>query len=783
MRRIFNRLITTALFIAVAATSVVAQISFTVNTGTTREYHIDKQADIANYNWAVYTNVNLTIPASPANVSLTALGAGRENEIQVRWNTPGTYFLNVTTTGTDGCDNNMAFGFEVINNDEFTANPDNYRLYIGQTGIFNVIENDYSPNNNINPASLLIVNDPKNGNVISNGDGNVTYVPLPNFEGLDSFQYRICDAGTPPTCDEAWVFVTVHENICIVAHYDTASTFVNEAVNIAVLDNDFDYEGVIDSTYTIEKEPVNGTLKIETDFTITYTPNHLFAGIDSFIYKVYDLGYPPCSDTAMVYITVIDNNQPIVVLPDVANVTVNNAINIDVLANDNDPDGEINISSLSIVTLPSNGTVSIVNGRIVYTPNTDFIGSDTFVYSVCDNGPIITCGSAQVEISVNEKANEAPIAVNDTFNAWSLLDNTYDITSNDFDTDGVLDLTSLTIVDKPLKGTLTVDPISGLIVYTPDHCQFGTDSLHYVIYDDKGLASNIATVYFNIEIHPLTDSDGDGIPDIVEDLNGNGNPCDDDTDGDGIPNYLDIDDDGDGMSTADEIAENGPDFDLDGDGIPNYLDPDDNGDGIPSIDQMHDFDNSGKLDRDEIWNSKAITDYISIGFEQMGELDVLLNDSTQMDPTTLSVVIDPKHGYTSIDQNGWNINYYPDLDFIGTDSLVYMVCDYYNRCDTAFVYIYVEDIVFPPELFTPNNDGQNDRYIIRGLDNYPDNNFVVFNRWGNKVYELKGYYDQWDGTSNIKMTIGNKTLPVGVYYYIVKYGKNKEKDGALFLER
>ena len=65
----------------------------------------------------------------------------------------------------------------------------------------------------------------------------------------------------------------------------------------------------------------------------------------------------------------------------------------------------------------------------------------------------------------------------------------------------------------------------------------------------------------------------------------------------------------------------------------------------------------------------------------------------------------------------------------------------------------------------------------------PDNNFVVFNRWGNKVYELKGYYDQWDGTSNIKMTIGNKTLPVGVYYYIVKYGKNKEKDGALFLER
>ncbi|MAO08182.1 MAG: hypothetical protein CL596_05670, partial [Alteromonas sp.] len=74
------------------------------------------------------------------------------------------------------------------------------------------------------------------------------------------------------------------------------------------------------------------------------------------------------------------------------------------------------------------------------------------------------------------------------------------------------------------------------------------------------------------------DQDSDGIPSIVEDLNGNGIEEDDDTDEDGLPNYVDADDDGDGRPTADEIEidEDGnityPD--SDNDGIVDYLDSD-----------------------------------------------------------------------------------------------------------------------------------------------------------------------------------------------------------------
>ena len=92
-----------------------------------------------------------------------------------------------------------------------------------------------------------------------------------------------------------------------------------------------------------------------------------------------------------------------------------------------------------------------------------------------------------------------------------------------------------------------------------------------------------STVIISVE---LIRDDNDGIPAFLEDINGNGNLDDDDTDGDGIPNYLDIDDDGDNVLTKDEKPDPNNDGNLsdaqdtDGDGIPDYLDNDDDGDGV-----------------------------------------------------------------------------------------------------------------------------------------------------------------------------------------------------------
>ncbi|WP_323789709.1 hypothetical protein [Psychroserpens sp.] len=93
----------------------------------------------------------------------------------------------------------------------------------------------------------------------------------------------------------------------------------------------------------------------------------------------------------------------------------------------------------------------------------------------------------------------------------------------------------------------------------------------------------------------LVEDDNDGIPSILEDLNGNGDLEDDDFDNDGIPNYLDADDDGDNVLTITELTDfdNNDDDgdpltnpeDTDGDGNPNYLDTDDDDDGVLTRDE------------------------------------------------------------------------------------------------------------------------------------------------------------------------------------------------------
>ncbi|MBN1878168.1 MAG: tandem-95 repeat protein [Anaerolineae bacterium] len=93
------------------------------------------------------------------------------------------------------------------------------------------------------------------------------------------------------------------------------------------------------------------------------------------------------------------------------------------------------------------------------------------------------------------------------------------------------------------------------------------------------------------------DDDGDGVDTADEDVNGNGDPTDDDTDGDITPDYLDEDDDGDSINTLDEDADGDgdpTDDDADEDGVPNYLDDDSDDDGIPDEEEgTDDVDEDG----------------------------------------------------------------------------------------------------------------------------------------------------------------------------------------------
>jgi len=91
---------------------------------------------------------------------------------------------------------------------------------------------------------------------------------------------------------------------------------------------------------------------------------------------------------------------------------------------------------------------------------------------------------------------------------------------------------------------------------------------------------------------------------------------------------------------------------------------------------------------------------------------------------------------------------------------------------------------FLPEGFSPNRDGINDLFVIRGILSYPNNHFTIFNRWGNKVFETKQYRNTWNGKSTMGLRIGGDDLPTGTYFYLLDLGNgSKIIKGTIYLNR
>ena len=132
---------------------------------------------------------------------------------------------------------------------------------------------------------------------------------------------------------------------------------------------------------------------------------------------------------------------------------------------------------------------------------------------------------------------------------------------------------------QPFQRELNIIPVTDAEGLLKNIFSGGHNNLEhqFVDIDGDGDVFNDDTDKDNIPDYVDVDDDGDGILTKKEDLNLDGNPRNDDTDKDGIPNYLDDDDDGDGKKTKNEDYNRNGNFDdddRDGDGIPDYLDRD-----------------------------------------------------------------------------------------------------------------------------------------------------------------------------------------------------------------
>ncbi|WP_164491916.1 Ig-like domain-containing protein, partial [Rhizobium sp. Leaf386] len=111
-------------------------------------------------------------------------------------------------------------------------------------------------------------------------------------------------------------------------------------------------------------------------------------------------------------------------------------------------------------------------------------------------------------LTLEVEVDGTPVATDDTVSTVKDLTKTINVLANDTDADGTLDVTSVTIVDSPLHGTVTVNATSGVITYKPTSGYVGSDTFTYTIKDNEGNVSNVATVTLDVTgAHILTSGD------------------------------------------------------------------------------------------------------------------------------------------------------------------------------------------------------------------------------------------------------------------------------------
>jgi gliding motility-associated-like protein len=189
--------------------------------------------------------------------------------------------------------------------------------------------------------------------------------------------------------------------------------------------------------------------------------------------------------------------------------------------------------------------------------------------------------------------------------------------------------------------------------------------------------------------------------------------------------------------------------------------------------------------------TQAVIDTGKTKIELTVDINVLANDipKNNLDPSTLRIVNSPSNGLVSIVSDSL-ISYTPNQYYIGQDQFIYSICDYYQNCDQATVLVFVNDLpFFIPEAFSPNGDGVNDNFEIKGIAKYNTLGLVIFNRWGNIVFQSANYGDGpgkagfWDGNAKNGLRIGSGPVPSGTYFYILNLDGKEKINGSIYLDR
>lgn len=616
------------------------------------------------------------------------------------------------------------------------ATSDALNVCTGITGIIDITSNDNAYNEEVtidkssvdlNPAVAGVQKEytiASQGTFTVNSAGVVRFIPVPGFNGIANANYTIKDSSG-----------LISNAATITFNYATAPTLVSagpdQNVNITASGNPF-LQGNNPETNTGRWTQIAGpNTALFADPTLYNTRLlNLTSGTYVFRWTVTSAGGCSISDDVHLIVT-----NPPVANNDAATTSFNTNVLIPILVNDTQGAGTaaIDPSTIVIKSNPTNGSLNIntTTGIITYIPNPGYFGQDTFTYSV-KNRDGLESNKATVLVTILNNTTVPIVTPDINVNGTSGRPQTIIIT--------VPQGGSIRIVKQPDHGTVAIDPLTGLPVYTPDPNYTGPDTFTYELIDAKGNVSpSPGTVTINVLL-PATIGLAKQLVSNVKN-----------TDGTYTLTYtftlVNIGNVAiERLSLMDDLAATFPNCKI----IVNRL------------------NTSGSL-------------YTNPAFDGIADKNMLLSTSTMVALSKEQVSLEINvallaEGGTfnnSATTEGNSVSDGTVTSDISTDGLnpdPIQSGDVSPKDPTSVTLI--KNPLFIPKGFSPNNDGINDLFVIEN-GNGRQILLEVYNRWGNRIYRSKDYHNEWNGITTEGIHIGDQ-VPVGTYYYVVIVD-NKEK--------
>ncbi|MGB1204391.1 MAG: Ig-like domain-containing protein [Chitinophagales bacterium] len=600
------------------------------------------------------------------------------------------------------------------------AHDDNAVTQSGQYVELNVLQNDVAPCED-SELSINIFTPPNNGSILIATNQTVVYTPSNDFVGTEIIEYQVCNDCSDTACDYANIIVEVlGVNEIIVANNDLITTSINSEILSNVLSNDEYTSAISDININLFADAENGNVFFDLEGNAIYYPDNDFQGIDYFTYEIC-YGNTELCDMALVTVVVGNGNNIPVANSDIAYVLENETTSISVLINDTDvnhENSELNVAN--IATFPDFGTADISENDIIYTPNENFIGTDSLQYIVCD--PLFACDTTTLMLHIIV----APNAQTDIFVTSENEPLSFNILAND-----IGENLSLVFLEESDFGTIEYNE-NGNINYTPNANFVGEDYFTYQICNDIGFCDeglvNITVISVGENLNLAANNDSYEIELneqlILELLD---NDIFDETENVSIESYTQGNN-GTVLMIDSELAYL-PNPSFVGNDEFTY---------VLCYESFADICDTAIVyiyidtPLDTNLPPNAITDFVVTDINTSTTYDILQNDNDPNGDTySIAEFVQPLYGTASINQTGI-LNYTPFADFSGEDYLVYTICDngFPILCDTASVVITVASLMSnTPDIYAEIYEDNDTIFCLQDHfgTNLAINNIEIYN--------------------------------------------------------